>query len=97
MAAISILRNLSPLWFFVSFAIGLLACYLMTPAPEVVVRFPSPYNAGKIVYNDHAHNCFVYNSTEVECPKDGHGVKPQPIVTEPFAAKEEERERTFLL
>ena len=79
-----ILQHLSPLWFFTAFAIGLLACYIMTPAPEVIVKFPSPYNAGKIVYNDKAHNCFVYNSTEVECPKDGKGVLPQPIVAEQF-------------
>jgi hypothetical protein len=52
---------------------------LAPPKPEVVVKFPSPYNAGKIVYNDKAHNCFVYNAEEVACPKDGHGVRPQPF------------------
>jgi hypothetical protein len=83
-ATTSVLRQLRPLWFFAAFAAGLLACYIMTPAPEVVLKFPSPYNAGNVVYNDKAHNCFVYNSTEVACPKDGKGVRPQPIVSESF-------------
>jgi len=74
-----VIWKLSPFWFFMAFAFGLLACYLLAPKPEVVVKFPSPYNAGKIVYNDKAHNCFVYNAEEVACPKDGHGVRPQPF------------------
>ena len=77
-----LLGRIRPLWFFVSFAFGLLACYILTPAPEVVVRFPSPYNAGQVVYRDKAQNCFTYSATEVGCPKDGKGVKPQPVVAE---------------
>jgi hypothetical protein len=74
-----LIGNLRPLWFFLSFAVGLLLCYIMQPAPEIVVRFPSPYNAGQVVYRDKAQNCFTYASTEVSCPKDGAGVRPQPI------------------
>ena len=77
-----LLGRIRPLWFFVSFAIGLLACYVLTPAPEVIVRFPSPYNAGEVVYRDKAQNCFTYSAEEVGCPKDGKGIKPQPVVAE---------------
>lgn len=68
-----------PLWFFAAFAIGLLVCYLIQPPTEVVVRFPSPYNAGQVVYRDKADNCYTYESNEVSCPKDGAGVRPQPL------------------
>ena len=77
-----LLTGIRPLWFFLAFAIGLLGCYLLAPAREVVVRFPSPYNAGKVVYRDKAANCFVYDATEVSCPSNGEGVRPQPLVTE---------------
>ncbi len=77
-----LLGHIRPLYFFVAFAVGLLACYLLTPPPEVVVRFPSPYNAGQVMYRDKAQNCFTYSATEVSCPRDGHGVKPQPVVSE---------------
>ena len=79
-----LLGNLRPLWFFTAFAVGLLVCYLLTPAPEVIVKFPSPYNAGKVVYRDKAQNCFTYSATEVACPKDKAAMRPQPIVAEPF-------------
>jgi hypothetical protein len=79
-----IFGKIRPLYFFSAFAIGLLACYLITPAPHVVVKFPSPYNAGKIVYKDSARNCFKFNADKVECPADASKTKAQPI-SEDFA------------
>ena len=79
----SILSRIRPLYFFCAFAIGLLACYIMTPPPTVVVKFPSPYNAGKVVYKDKAQNCFMFNADKVECPNDA---LPQPL-TEDFRQK----------
>lgn len=75
----SLLGSISPLYFFIAFGIGLLGCYILAPTPEVVVRFPSPFNAGNVVYHDKEDNCFVYESTEVSCPADGKGVRPQPV------------------
>lgn len=76
MTLLSIIR---PRWFFAAFAIGLLYCYMTTPPPEVVVRFPSPYNAGKVVYKDAGDACFTYDAAEVDCPGDRSLIKPQPI------------------
>jgi hypothetical protein len=85
--AITMLRAIRPLWFFTAFAVGLLLCYIMTPPPEVVVRFPSPFNAGKVLYKDKAQNCFTYNASEVTCPDDGSKVRPQPVVSESFVTQ----------
>lgn len=75
-----ILGRLRPFWFFTAFAFGLLMCYVLAPAPEVVVKFPSPFNAGKVVYRDKAQNCFTYSASAVECPRDQTLIKPQPIL-----------------
>ncbi len=74
------LLRLRPLYFFSAFAVGLLFCYLVTPARKVVVKFPSPYNAGQITYKDNADNCFKFNADEVDCPQDRALVRPQPVM-----------------
>jgi hypothetical protein len=71
--------RIRPLWFFGAFALGLLVCYLLAPTPEVVVKFPSPYNAGHVVYKDKADNCFKFDASKVACPRDRALIKPQPI------------------
>jgi hypothetical protein len=72
--------KLKPLFFFVAFAVGLLMCYIMAPTPEIVVKFPSPYNAGKVIYKDRAEGCFKYNASKVECPIDKGSIRPQPVL-----------------
>ena len=68
-------------WYFLtSLCLGLLYVYLSTPAPEVIVKFPSPYNAGKLIYSDSAHTCFKYRADKVTCPADKALIKPQPIM-----------------
>ena len=81
-SSFSILGVVRPKWFFAAFAAGLLYCYLVMPAPEVVVKFPSPYNAGQVVYRDKADTCFTYNASEVTCPTDKSLIKPQPVVAD---------------
>lgn len=73
------LSFIQPLWFFSAFAIGLLWVYTMSPAPTVVMKFPSPYNAGKIKYKDSNDTCFVYKADKVACPIDRSKIKKQPI------------------
>jgi hypothetical protein len=72
--------KIRPLYFFAAFSIGLFMCYIMAPAPEVVVKFPSPYNAGRVVYKDKADTCFKYNASKVSCPLDKSAIKAQPVM-----------------
>jgi hypothetical protein len=67
-------------YFFLAFAIGLFFCYITSPKPELVLKFPSPYNVGKVVYHDKANNCYKYKADKVECPADKKLVKDQPIL-----------------
>ena len=80
------LSRIRPIYFFVSFAIGLLLVYFVQPSPKVVVKFPTPYNAGHVTYNDSNDSCYKFNATEVACDAGGH-VKPQPLF-EDFRAKQ---------
>ena len=68
--------NISPFYFFLSFAIGLLVVYVITPPPEIVLKFPSPYNAGSIIYKDQTDTCYKYTADKVKCTAKA---KPQPI------------------
>jgi len=78
-----LLKNIRPVWFFLAFSVGLLACYMFTPPPQVVVRFPSPNNAGRIVYKDEDQNCYAYKADRVTCTSE---TKDQPLAAPaPFA------------
>jgi hypothetical protein len=66
----------------ISFAIGIFFVYISTPSPQVILKFPSPYNTGKITYKDSSDNCYKYEHKKVDC-KTSSNVIPQPI-TENF-------------
>jgi anaerobic selenocysteine-containing dehydrogenase len=66
-------------YFITAFAIGLLFCYVSTPPPQVVVKFPSPHNAGKVVYKDKSDTCYMYHTDRSTCPKEASKVREQPI------------------
>lgn len=72
-------------YFFAAFVVGIVFCYLLAPAPEVVIKFPTPYNAGKIIYQSESINpdekrasCFKIDAESVECPMDRSLIKKQP-------------------
>lgn len=73
------LSKIHPLYFLLSFAFGLFICYIMKPKPTVVVKFPSPLNAGTITYRDTNDNCYKYKAEKTQCPLDQSQIKPQPI------------------
>lgn len=65
--------------FFLSLTIGIFLVYIICPKKEIVQKFPSPYNAGKIVYKDEkADRCYVYKADKSVCPADKKLTKPQP-------------------
>lgn len=68
-----------PLYFFIAFAVGLLICYITNPSPEIIIKFPSPYNSGNVVYKDKSDSCYKYDAEQVSCPMDKSLIKPQPI------------------
>lgn len=57
-------------YFVISLTVGLLFAYLFTPQPEVIIKYPTPENAGKVVYKDVSDVCYKYKANEVSCPAD---------------------------
>ena len=65
--------------FVLSFVAGILICYMTEPAPQVVVKFPSPHTAGKVKYRDQSDGCFMYRAEKHACPRDRSRVSDQPV------------------
>ena len=63
--------------FFVSFMIGILFVCLIESKPEIIVRWPTPDNAGLVTYMDRADNCYKYESAEVECTENAKHIPLQ--------------------
>lgn len=54
--------------FLISFCIGIGFVYIFSPAPQMVLKFPSPQNAGHIKYtNENDQSCYKYKSEKVSC------------------------------
>ena len=63
--------------FFVSFCVGVLFVCLVKEKPEVIVRWPTPDNAGLVTYVDRANNCYEYEHKEVGCTDDAKHIPVQ--------------------
>jgi hypothetical protein len=53
--------------FLIAFCLGLLVIGLMEDRPEVIIRWPTPKNAGLVTYVDRASNCYEYEAKETKC------------------------------
>lgn len=68
-----------PLYFFISFCIGMFAVYISTPKPKIIIKYPTPDNAGKVIYKDNSGICYKYSAKEVNCPSDTKKIKTYDI------------------
>lgn len=73
---------IDPFYFLIALSVGLLYAYLNAPEPRIVVKYPTPHNAGKILYKDDAGVCYRYKVNEISCPKDASKIKKMPIQKE---------------
>jgi hypothetical protein len=65
--------------FIIAFVVGMIYIYLREPDVKVFTKFPSPVNAGKVVYVDHANNCYTYIAREMTCPADENLIEAYPV------------------
>ncbi len=70
--------------FIIAFAIGMLVVYTTVPKPDVIIKYPTPENAGKIVYKDDAGVCYRYKAEEVKCPNDTRTIELQYVEKSAF-------------
>lgn len=53
--------------FFFALAIGILFVYLSTPKQKIIIKYPTPYNANKIIYKNENDFCYKYEVSEIKC------------------------------
>ena len=74
-----LLEFIDPFYFFTALCVGLLYTYYTAPPPRVVIKYPTPHNAGKITYVDDAGVCYKYKVQESKCPADSQEIKKMEI------------------
>ena len=84
------IKFIDPWYFLIALCIGMFMAYITTPTPDIIIKYPTPENAGKIVYRDSADVCYKYNATEVACPKDKSLIKQLPNQHTNINTKEKE-------
>lgn len=82
--------SINPIAFFIALFVGFLFAYITTPTPEVVIKMPTPDNAGKVVYEDDAGTCYKYRAKQVKCPKDKKKIEVVPYQHVDVKKKENE-------
>ena len=65
--------------FIISFAVGMFFVYILQPLPKVIIKHPTPENAGKIIYKDKADTCYKYIANQVECPNNEQEIHEHPL------------------
>jgi hypothetical protein len=63
--------------FLIAFCIGLIGVALIEPAPELIIRWPTPQNSGLVTYLDRASNCYEYKAKKVKCTTDAMSIPVQ--------------------
>jgi hypothetical protein len=66
---------IDPLIFLISLCVGLFYTYVTVPYPQVVIKYPTPFNAGKITYVDKNNVCYKYQIEQVNCPLNKSQIK----------------------
>ena len=69
----------NPVYFALGLFLGLLYTWFKKQTPEIVYKYPTPDNAGHIVYRDQAGVCYKYRAQKVECPNDLAQAMQQPV------------------
>lgn len=70
---------IDPFYFLIALCVGLLYTYISTPPPEIVVKYPTPFNAGQVTYVDDAGVCYKYKVQPTSCPANPAKIKKMPI------------------
>ena len=66
---------IDPFIFIISLCVGLVYTYFVVPIPEIIIKYPTPFNAGKINYVDESGTCFKYAIEKVTCPMNKDNIQ----------------------
>jgi hypothetical protein len=63
--------------FFTAFALGIFYVYISSPQKKILVKYPTPFNADKTIYQTDDKVCYKYKVSETKC--DINSI-PQPLL-----------------
>lgn len=63
----------------IGFLIGVCLMTVFSEEPEVVVKYPTPYNTKNITYVDDVGNCYQYKANKVVCPTNNEIISEIPV------------------
>ena len=86
---------INPIIFFVALFVGIFIAYITVPVPDIVIKYPTPENAGKIVYRDSADVCYKYKANIVKCPKEKDKKQSQPMPIQHISMEDKKGEGVF--
>jgi hypothetical protein len=55
---------------------GLLVIGLLAGSQKKIIHYPTPFNVGKVVYQDKENNCFIYKAYRTKCKKNNQVIIP---------------------
>jgi hypothetical protein len=59
--------SIENLVFWITFGLGFLIAYVITPSPTGVYKYPTLENAGKVTYVDKSGVCYKYKAVPIDC------------------------------
>ena len=80
---------IDPLYFFLALCFGIFIVYVSSPIPDLIVKYPTVENAGRITYKDENDVCYRYIAKEVQCPEDKSRIKESFDAIGPMPKHEE--------
>lgn len=66
-------------YFLFSLFIGILITYIVTPEPEIIIKYPTPDNIKNFIFKDNTDNCYKFISNNVKCPIDKSKISKIPL------------------
>jgi hypothetical protein len=61
--------------------VGIIGIYFVKPEQSIIYKYPTPENAGKLIYKDKNGLCYKYTSKEVNCDANESRLKDYPITS----------------
>lgn len=58
---------------------GIIGIYFVKPEQNIIYKYPTPENAGKLTYKDKNGLCYKYSAKEVNCDANESRLKDYPI------------------
>lgn len=73
------LKHIRPIPLLMGLVIGIVAILFIKPEKSVIFKYPTPDNAGKVIYKDKNGVCYKYSAKAVDCDKNESRIKDFPL------------------